>query len=473
MIEELRPYEAYEDVAGPWPGRLPRHWATRPAFGAFVPVRERNNGMKERQILSLSYGRIVIKPADKLRGLVPRSFETYQIVNPGNVVLRTTDLQNDHTSLRVGLVRDRGIVTSAYLALKTKAGVLPEYGYQVLNAWDLSKAIYWYGSGLRQNLDFRHFKRMAIPLPPPEEQMAIVRFLDYAGRRIDQFIREKKKLIALFNEQKQALVHLAVTRGIDSQGVPIFPRVGEVLTPVVAAVGRIPWLSELPSGWKMMPSGQLFEPRKELAREGDQQLSATQAYGVIHQAEFERRVGRRVVKISMHLEKRRHVERDDFVISMRSFQGGLERAWVSGCIRSSYVVLRPRFEVDTRYFAYLFKSTSYIRALQATANFIRDGQDLNFDNFRLVELPLPPVEVQRAIAEHIDGSTTGLTNGVEKARQEIRLLAEYRTRLISDVVTGQLDVRAAAASLPALELGGAPTAADGDDDTGIDDGEAA
>ncbi|MBK7777018.1 MAG: hypothetical protein IPI43_23300 [Sandaracinaceae bacterium] len=179
------------------------------------------------------------------------------------------------------------------------------------------------------------------------------------------------------------------------------------------------------------------------------------------------------MKISMHLEKRRHVERDDFVISMRSFQGGLERAWVSGCIRSSYVVLRPRLPVDTGYFAYLFKATSYIRALQATANFIRDGQDLNFDNFRLVDLPLPPVEVQRAIAEHIDRSTSGLTTGVEKARREIRLLAEYRTRLISDVVTGQVDVRAAASSLPDIEPD--PALSEGSDDgaTDIDDGEAA
>ena len=90
-------------------------------FGALEPNHERNDGMKEKTVLSLSYGRIVIKPPEKLHGLVPESFETYQVVNPGDIVLRTVDLRNDHTSLRVGMVRNRGIITSAYLALRATA----------------------------------------------------------------------------------------------------------------------------------------------------------------------------------------------------------------------------------------------------------------------------------------------------------------------------------------------------------------
>src|SRR4051812_37042938 len=116
MIGGLKPYTRYSSSDVGWFGRVPEHWEIRPAFGAFTPNHERNRGMKEKRVLSLSYGRIVIKPTEKLRGLVPESFETYQIVNPGDIVLRTTDLQNDRTSLRVGMVRDRGIITSAYLA---------------------------------------------------------------------------------------------------------------------------------------------------------------------------------------------------------------------------------------------------------------------------------------------------------------------------------------------------------------------
>jgi type I restriction enzyme, S subunit len=131
------------------------------------------------------------------------------------------------------------------------------------------------------------------------------------------------------------------------------------------------WLGTIPESWSVMRSKRLFVPRTELARPDDIQLSATQAYGVIPQADFEQAVGRKVTRILQHLEKRRHVEVDDFVISMRSFQGGLERAWASGCIRSSYVVLRPAAPLLVDYYAYLFKSNGYIRALQSTASFIR------------------------------------------------------------------------------------------------------
>jgi type I restriction enzyme S subunit len=239
MIADLKPYPEYKESGSPWLGKVPGHWETRPAFGAFAPNYERNRGMKEKTVLSLSYGRIVIRPVEKLHGLVPESFETYQILNPGDIVLRTTDLQNDHTSLRVGMVRIRGIITSAYLGLRTKQGVIPDYGFQFLNVWDTSKAIYEYGSGLRQNLDFSHFKRMPVALPPPAEQAAIVRFLDWANGRLEEAIRAKRKVIALLNEQKQAIIHRAVTRGLDPN--------------VPSKDSGIPWLGRIPRHWEVMP----------------------------------------------------------------------------------------------------------------------------------------------------------------------------------------------------------------------------
>ena len=157
---------------------------------------------------------------------------------------------------------------------------------------------------------------------------------------------------------------------------------------------------------------------------------------------------RRVVKISMHLEKRRHVEKDDFVISMRSFQGGLERAWASGAIRSSYVVLKPGPSVDVEFFSYLLKSPDYIRALQSTADFIRDGQDLTFDNFCRVDLPLIPLEEQRAIATAITNAASGISSNIERVTRQLDLIREYRNRLIADVVTGKLDVREVATGIP-------------------------
>jgi type I restriction enzyme S subunit len=289
------------------------------------------------------------------------------------------------------------------------------------------------GHGTRR-LPTERWRQVVVALPSQGEQAAIVRFLDHADRRIRRYIRAKQKLIKLLEEQKQAIIHRAVTRGLDPD-VRLKP-------------SGVEWLGDVPEHWDVRRSKRTFTPRKELARPNDIQLSATQAYGVIPQDEYERRVGRKIVKIFRHLEKRRHVELNDFVISMRSFQGGLERAWATGCIRSSYIVLRPATRLHVGYFTYLFKSHDYIKALQATANFIRDGQDLNFANFCAVDLPCPPLEEQKAIADTLDDALSRSGMVAERARSEISLLREYRTRLIADVVTGKLDVREAAARLP-------------------------
>ena len=280
---------------------------------------------------------------------------------------------------------------------------------------------------------------LRIPHAPAAEQAAIARFLDHADRRIRRYIRAKERLIELLEEEKQAIIHQAVTGQIDVRTGRPYPAYKD---------SGVEWLGEVPEHWDRRGSKRTFTPRKELARPDDIQLSATQAYGVIAQKDYEERVGRKIVKIVKHLEKRRHVEIDDFIISMRSFQGGLERAWVSGCIRSSYIVLRPVTRLSVTYFGYLFKSVNYIRALQSTANFIRDGQDLNFDDFCRVDIPFPPIETQRSIAKFLDTITHNIATTVDSFRREIDLLREYRNRLIADVVTGKLDVRDAAAELP-------------------------
>ncbi len=201
------------------------------------------------------------------------------------------------------------------------------------------------------------------------------------------------------------------------------------------SVINIPWLTAIPEHWKVVRAKGLFSARTERARPDDEQLSATQAYGVIPQKEFERRVGRKVVQITQHLDKRAHVEPDDFVISMRSFQGGLERAWARGCIRSSYVVLKPSPETQVGYFAHLFKSRDYIQALQATGNFIRDGQDLNFNNFSLVDLPLPPPDEQADIARCLDHANRKIDGFIRAKRKLIGLLNEQKQAIIHRAVT--------------------------------------
>ncbi len=280
--------------------------------------------------------------------------------------------------------------------------------------------------GTQLNLNTETVGNVKLPLPPLSEQKRIAAFLDERTQDIDAAIAQKQRLIALLQEQKAILINNAVTKGLNPN-VPMKD-------------SGVAWIGEIPEHWDTERSKWLFTVRTERARPGDQQLSATQAYGVISQERFMELEGRRVTQITQHLDKRRHVEIDDFIISMRSFQGGLERAWESGCIRSSYVVLEPSKRINVDFFAYLFKSYDYIQALRATSNFIRDGQDLNFNNFSQVDLPVIPIEEQATIAAYLDQTTKDMTKTAGLMEQEIELLKEYRSILISEAVTGKIKV---------------------------------
>ena len=332
-----------------------------------------------------------------------------------------------------------GLCVGEFLVLRPRGRAYARgYLEQLLRSKPVIDAIDSSTFGARMpRADWNFIGCMLVVRPPHEEQSAIARFLNDATERIERYIRAREKLIALLEEQKQVLVHDAVTGRIDI-------RTGEPY-PAYKPSG-VEWLGDIPSHWDVRRAKRVFRPRNEYARPGDTQLSATQAYGVIAQARYEEKIGRKVTKILRHLDKRRHVEVNDFVISMRSFQGGLERAWESGCIRSSYIVLRPAKKVNVDYFTHLFKTCGYIAALQMTANFIRDGQDLNYNNFCGVDLPFPPRSEQREIAEALVRRTENTRLSIKRFRREIELAREYRTRLIADVVTGKLDVRDAAKS---------------------------
>jgi type I restriction enzyme S subunit len=439
MITKLNPYPKLKDSGMLWLGQVPEHWKIRPTFGVFVPIHDRNHGMKEKTVLSLSYGRIVIKPVEKLHGLVPESFETYQIVNSGDIILRTTDLQNDHTSLRVGMVRNRGIITSAYLALRTAFGVSTDFGFQFLNVWDTSKAIYGYGSGLRQNLNFSHFKRMPVAVPPPAEQAAIVRFLDWANGRLERVIRAKRKVITLLNEQKQAIIHRAVTRGLDLE-VPLKP-------------SGIPWLGDIPQHWEVLPLKRIawfkggagfpveeqgkealeipFLKVSDMTKAGNERWIDSENNSVSR--ETARRLGAYVfpensiifpkVGGAMLTNKRRLLRRpcciDNNVMGCVLHRGDLEFVFV----------MLEQLDLGR------LSKPGPVPA-------ISEGE------VREIRVTVPPVGEQQAIVRFLREGTQGLLAAISRLEREIELLREYRTRLVSDVVTGKLDVREAASKLP-------------------------
>jgi type I restriction enzyme, S subunit len=201
----------------------------------------------------------------------------------------------------------------------------------------------------------------------------------------------------------------------------------------------VEWLGEIPTHWTFSQSRRMFKVRSEPALADDQMLTASQKYGVLLQADFVLREGRRVVEVIQGKESLKHVEPDDFIISMRSFQGGIEWCRLRGSTSFHYVMLTPVKWVRPAFFAHLLKSTPYIQALRRTTDLIRDGQELRFSNFAQVPLPVVPSDEQEAIAAFLDRETAKIDVLIAEQEKLIALLAEKRQATISHAVTRGLN----------------------------------
>lgn len=207
----------------------------------------------------------------------------------------------------------------------------------------------------------------------------------------------------------------------------------------VSRDSRVQWLGALPEHWKVRNPKTLFVRHREPAHEGDRQLTASQADGVVYQDEFVEGRGARVVQVIEGQAGLKHVSAGDFVISLRSFQGGIEFSAVSGKISPAYTVLSPRPEAHKPYFTYLLKSQGFIQELRSTSNQLRDGQSLGMEHFAQVVVPLPPPDEQAAIAQMLDVETAKIDALIAKQEQLIATLREDRTATITHAVTKGLD----------------------------------
>jgi type I restriction enzyme S subunit len=201
----------------------------------------------------------------------------------------------------------------------------------------------------------------------------------------------------------------------------------------------VEWLGEVPEHWEVGQSRRRFALRNERALDGEEQLTASQKHGIIRQADFVESEGRRVVEVIKGADILKHVEAGDFVISMRSFQGGIEYSPCCGSISSAYVMLKPIKDVQPGFFRWLFMSDRYIQALQSTSNLVRDGQALRFSNFAQVDIPVFPLTEQASIAAFLDRETAKIDALIAEQQRLIELLQEKRQAVISHAVTKGLN----------------------------------
>lgn len=413
----MQRYESYKPSGVKWLGDVPAHWDVRPGFTCFKENKDRNKGLVESTVLSLSYGRIVIKPEEKLTGLVPESFENYQLIRPGDIVIRTTDLQNDQTSLRVGYAKDKGMITSAYLGLRCHPEINPEYVFRLLESYDALKVFYGMGSGLRQNIDFWDFKRLPVPLPPRDEQDRIVPFLEQKTVEIDAAIAKKERLIELLSDQKRILVQRAVTRGL-TVGVPM-------------RNSGVAWIGDIPSHWSIKRVRATFKnlDSRRIPLSGEQRGKMTSrpydyygASGVID-------------KVDDYLfdEPLILIAEDGANLVMRNLRLvfiASGKYWVNNHAH----ILRP-IAGNIRYLCEALECVDYNPLITGAAQ-----PKLTKDALKGVEIPFPPPQEQDAIAAFISDEDTKYNEIEGRLRNEITLLAALKQTTIANVVTGKLKV---------------------------------
>lgn len=194
-----------------WIGEIPKQWNILMLTQVFNQVKNKNKDLSEDNLLSLSYGNIIKRSINTTDGLLPESFDGYNIINNGDIVLRLTDLQNDQTSLRVGLSRETGIITSAYVTIRKKINVDERYLYYFLHSFDIYKGFYGMGAGVRQGLNFSGLKKLKLTIPTLEEQQQIINYIEVRTSKIENLKSIKEKLLVDLEEYKKSIIYEYVT----------------------------------------------------------------------------------------------------------------------------------------------------------------------------------------------------------------------------------------------------------------------
>ena len=211
VTKGLNPDVEMKDSCIEWIGMIPSSWNIHPVYYYFGERKARNYDLKEQNLLSLSYGKIIRKDINASGGLLPANFSTYNIVEADDIIIRSTDLQNDKRSLRTGLVIEHGIITSAYIDLVPKSSVNSKYFHYLLHAYDIMKVFYNMGNGVRQGLNYSEFSKLMVIAPSREEQQEIVDYLDNKCEQIDSIIETKKQQLTVLDEYKKTIIYEYVT----------------------------------------------------------------------------------------------------------------------------------------------------------------------------------------------------------------------------------------------------------------------
>lgn len=433
-MSRYKAYPVYRDSGVEWVGEIPKSWQVTPLFSVASTGVEKNDDGAESNVLSLSYGRIIRRDVEDNHGLLPESFNTYQIVDSGDIILRLTDLQNDKRSLRVGMANEKGIITSAYLKLTAKAQFLDRYLYRLLHSYDTTKVFYGMGGGLRQSMKFEEMRRLQMLCPSLDEQKQIAAFLDHETAKIDALIEKQQRLIELLKEKRQAVISHAVTKGLN----PNAPMKDS----------GVEWLGEVPAHW------------------GATQLkyATLMIVDCPHETPIYSEEGRYLVIRTADLDEGRldtskmyRVDEDEYLSRIRRAplcQGDIvygregERWGHAGLVPEDHQYCLGQRMMQFR--ANSLFCPDFLMWLLNSDNVYKQGQvdtvgatspHVNVGTIRNFSLTQPPLSEQQEISQFLNDKACRLDALIDKALNTISLLQERRTALISAAVTGKIDVR--------------------------------
>ncbi len=419
-------YSEYKDSGVQWLGEIPGHWKC-------VRLKHTGscrNGLTYSPTDECEYGNgtLVLRSSniqdDKLsfedNVYVKKDIDEDLMMRSGDILICSRNGSRDLVGKLVRINKDLDMTFGAFMMVYRTNLWAPfmEYALRIVIA---SYKNLFSTSTINQLVKSK-FENFVTPLPPLSEQHSIVSYLDDKCGKIDKMLEGKQKQIELLAEMKQRIIADAVTRGLNPD--------------VKMKATNIPWLPEIPEHWELRKMKYLFRERSEKNHPAEPMLSATQTHGVILQSKY----SGRVVVVNTGFEGLKLVKVGDFVIHLRSFQGGIELAHDQGIISSAYTVLSLNDSTQSDYFRYLFKSIPFIDLLKTCVTGIREGQNINYAKLKQNRIPLPPLDEQRAIVLYITEKTAKIDTLTSKLQQEIESIKEYKQRLISDVVTGQIKV---------------------------------
>ena len=430
----LHPYPAYQPSGVPWLGDVPAHWGIERAKWLFQkmdrPVRER-----DEVITCFRDGTVTLRKNRRELGFTESLKEIgYQGIRHGDLVIHAMDA----FAGAIGVSDSDGKGTPVYSVCKPGPRSNAYYYAYTLREMSRNLWIQALAKGIRErSSDFRYtdFGSQFVPFPPLAEQAAIVRYLDYADRRIRRYLAAKQKLIALLEEEKQAVINQAVTRGLDPH-VRLKP-------------SGVPGLGDVPAHWEVR------RLKGDVANVTDQarELGPGEIYVALEHIEsWTGRIKDTGSDVSFDSQVKRFQAGDVLFGKLRPYLAKVTYPNCNGVCVSELLVLRPKTaDLSPNYLERLLRSKGVIDAIDAST-FGAKMPRADWQFIGDMQYPFPPLSEQTAIVEYLDQATASIDAAIARAGRQIELLQEYRTRLIADVVTGQRDVRAAAARLP--EAGG-------------------